>query len=106
MKKKLILLVLTIIFALCALCGCGEEKEIADKTPIDTRYTEAHTDFAMGMMYNGSTYVPYTYPVHRAELYEVYYHITYVDGSEKYKWVSVDKAEYERAKAILQEVNK
>lgn len=104
-KKIAPLIILACIAVIFAACGDG--KEIADKTPIDTRYTEARQEVVTDYHYrynwlgDGFVIVPDTHTVTRPEIYEVCYHITYTDGTFADKWEITDKTEYERAAAII-----
>ena len=107
MKRKPILLIAVIAFALCLLCGCGGDKEIVSKTPLDTRYTaERHElvtyyHYKYNVLGGGFQIVPEVRSETVPEKYEVYYHVIFVDGTTSDRWETTNKTEYEQVEESL-----
>ena len=97
------LIACTLLFAAC------DDKEIADKTPTDLRYTPAHQEMVTDYEYKYNVWqgefvlVPNVRTEYVPDKYEVYYLITYVDGDTAERWETVGKAEYDAAAAFLSE---
>lgn len=106
LKRITLLLILVACTLLFAACG---DKEIADKTPTDLRYTPAHQEMVTDYEYKYNflqgdwVLVPNVHTETVPDKYEVYYRITYVDGGTTEHWETVDKSEYDAAAAFLSE---
>lgn len=102
-----------ISFIFCAiivisLCSCGFPKEI-ERTAIDCRYTEAHTELVTEYEHVFSWWtgdfvlVPNTHTKVCPEKYELLYVIKYDDGTSYEKWAEVSRSEYVAFKGGKQE---
>ena len=107
MKRIWLLICLAVM--LLALVGC----EKPTMTPIDVRYTEAHSEIKTEYthkydFWSGSfVYVPNIRTVHINEKYEVMYELSWSDGTKRIEdfYRTVTKEEYDRACDFLEEQN-
>ena len=103
MKKQKTAIFLVLLFLIFSLVGCAGEKDIKEKSPIDTRYTpqsqEIVTDYEYkyNFLLGEFVLVPNTHTETIPEKYEVCYLVVYIDDSTIESWETVDKAEYDRA---------
>ncbi|MBQ9975851.1 MAG: hypothetical protein IJP16_05010 [Clostridia bacterium] len=100
--KKTLSFVMFIIFCtilLMLLCSCKLPEEV-ERTAIDCRYTEAHTEVVTDYKHKYSWYhgdfmlVPDTHTEYRPEKYEILYLVKYDDGSSREEWKQVDRNTY------------
>lgn len=85
------------ILLLCLLLGCAK---IVRKTPVDKRFTAAHSEIESYMMIipngnGGMQLVPMVHTVRKPERYEILYQIEYDDGTTIERWETVDRQTYE-----------
>ncbi len=93
----------TLFFTAC------NSKEIAEKTPADLRYTPARQELVTDYEYKYNWWtgdfelVPNVHTETLPEKYEIYYLITYTDGTSAEGWETVNKSEYDATSDFLSE---
>ena len=108
MKRIFIIIVAIAITIL--LVGCGLAQEVS-RVPVDCRYTPGHTEIVTETKYEYNLLkgefqlVPYTKSKWVDDAYQVKSRITYDDGTTRYQWKSVGKADYEAVKGAKTDEN-
>lgn len=97
--KRLIAIVISIIL-IVLMSGC-QEKEVINKTPVETNYTAAHTQTITQLIPSGNSFIPVMSSIYVGEEFQVRYEITFSDGESKMTWETVDESEYKQVKAQL-----
>lgn len=96
--KRVVSLIFCIVLVV-SLCSCGFPEEV-ERTAIDCRYTEAHTELVTEYKHVFSLWkgdfvlVPDTHTKFFPDKYELLYIVKYDDGTSCEKWEEVSQNEY------------
>lgn len=107
MRRARILTALFLVMGLTLYFTACTEK--VSETPIDTEYIAAYDaqevvyEYKFDVTLGDFRLLPFYKQVHYDEVYKVQYRITYSDGTNYTEWRTVDKPEYDAARAVLEE---
>lgn len=105
--KKIIAILISMLFIIFMLCACDPPRQIVKKTPIETSFQEAYDSVETDYNYKYNwledefVLVPDTHTVHHSAQYKVKYYIKYDDGTHETVWEPVNYNEYSKARDNL-----
>lgn len=93
MIRKKVCVIVLIMIGVFFLIGCTK---IIRKTPIDYRFTPAHSETETYFIICPYSMIPMVRSVYKQDKFEILYQVEYEDGKIRNRWETVDRATYEQ----------
>lgn len=83
------------ILAAVFLTGCGSDCVEISREAVDSKFVEGHMVGTVTYVRSGNVLIPIDTRQHVDDAWKIQYRITYDDGTEKLKWLTVSEEEYD-----------